>query len=82
LRRVIHEDAYVSLLIDEKVIRLLEDGTSTIDLEKFVAEAIRISAAPGVDWQVESIQTDAHPTQAVRPADRRVMDSFYLPDEQ
>ncbi|GAA4036571.1 hypothetical protein GCM10022409_21860 [Hymenobacter glaciei] len=82
LRRVIHEDAYVSVLIDEKVVQLQKDGTSTIDFEKFVAEAIRISAAPEVDWQVEGIQTDAHPIQAVRPVDRDVVDSFYLPDEQ
>ena len=82
LRRVTHEDAYVSVLIDEKVLQLQEDGTSTIDFEKFVTEALRISAAPGVDWQVESIQRDAHPTQAVRPANRGVVDSFYLPKEQ
>ena len=82
LRRVTHEDAYVSVLIDEKVIQLQEDGTGTIDFEKFVTEAIRISAAPGVDWQVESIQCDAHPIQAVRPDDRGVVDSFCLPEEQ
>ena len=57
-------------------------GTSIIDFEKFVAETIRISVAPEVDWQVESIQIDAHPTQAVRPATRGVVDSFYLSDEQ
>ena len=61
---------------------LQEADTSTIDFEKFVAEAIRISVAPEVDWQVESIQIDAHPTQAVRPATRGVVDSFYLPDKQ
>ena len=54
LRRVTYEDAYVSVLIDEKVLQCQEDGTNKIDFERFVAKAIRISDAPGMDWQVES----------------------------
>ena len=81
-RRVTDEDAYASVLINEKAMLLQGISTCTIDFEKFVAETIRISVAPEVDWPVESIQLDPHPTQAVRPATRGVVDGFYLPDEQ
>lgn len=76
------EDAHAPVLINEKAMLLQEADTSTIGFEKFVAETIRISVAPEVNWQVESIQIDAHPTQAVRPVTRGVVDSFCLPDEQ
>ncbi|MBO2013060.1 hypothetical protein [Hymenobacter negativus] len=82
LRRVTYEDAYVSVILNDKVMQVQEDGTSKIDFEKFLAEAIRVSTTPNVDWQVESSQTEAHPLQAVRPDDRRVIDSFYFPDDQ
>ena len=82
LRRVTYEDAYVSVLIDEKVMQEQEDGTGRIDFEKFVAEAVRISATSDVDWQVESTQTDVHPTQNESPPHRGIVDSLDLLNEQ
>ncbi|MBH8558721.1 hypothetical protein [Hymenobacter negativus] len=82
LRRVTYEDSYVAVPIDEKVLLRHEDGTDRIDFEKLVAEAIRISNVPGTDWQVESREIDAHPTQAARPENRGIVDSFFLSNEQ
>ena len=77
LRRVIHEDAYVSVFLNEKVMKEKEDGSYGIDTDKLVAEAIRIGNTPNVDWQVETIITEQHPLQNVMPDDRKVIDSFY-----
>ena len=80
LRRVTHEDASVSVLMDDKVMQRNADGTGKIDWEKLVAEAVRVSQTPGVDWRVESSGTAPHPLQSVRPDHRTVVESFYLPE--
>ena len=82
LRRVTYEDAYVSVLVSDKVMREKEDGNSEIDWPKMLAEATRVSLMPGTEWQIESSVIEPHPLQSPRPNDRTVIDSFYLPDEQ
>lgn len=75
LRREIVQDAYVSVFVDEKVLTQQEDGSLKIDFEKLVAEAVRISNDPRMDWQLESSRVELHPLQAVRPDERSVLDS-------
>lgn len=75
LRRVIHEDVYVTVFVDEKIVKENEDGTHGIDWDKFVAEGIRTSQQAGADWQVESMSTEVHPIQQPKPAHRTSIDS-------
>ena len=82
LRRVTHEDTYVSVLMSDKVTREKEDGSIEIDWPKMLAEATRVSLMPGADWRIESSAIEPHPLQKPRPDDRTVVDSFYLPGEQ
>lgn len=81
LRRVIHEDAYVSVFVNEKVMKEEEDGGYGIDTDKLAAEAIRIGSTPNVDWQIESTLIEPHPLQNVMPDGRKVIDSFYEQQE-
>lgn len=75
LRRVIHEDVYVTVFVDEKIVKENEDGSHGIDWDKFVAEGIRTGEQIGADWQVESTSIEVHPNQQPMPEHRTSIDS-------
>ena len=77
LRRTIHEDAFVAVPVTNAILQRNEDGTTSIDFEAFVAEAIRVSQSEGVDWQVEESKIEPHPVQCPLPEGRRSFDAFY-----
>ena len=77
VRRIIHEDAYVSVPVTDAIMMQKEDGTFGLDTEAFIAEAIRISTDPRVEWRQESSITEPHPTQQPLPEDRTSFDTFY-----
>lgn len=77
VRRVIHEDAYVAVLITDDLLKPNRDGTASLNFEKFVAQAIRISQSEGVDWQIEESSIEPHPIQGPVPEGRRSLDSYY-----
>ena len=77
VRRVIHEDAYVSVLVTDAITKANADGTASIDFEAFVAEAIRLSENEGVDWKVEESKTEPHPVQGPLPEGRQAFSSYH-----
>jgi hypothetical protein len=77
VRRTTYEDAYVSVPVTSAILKQKEDGTLGIDFEAFVAEAVRISQDPRVEWKVEEHKTEPHPIQGPKPEDRRSFDAFY-----
>jgi hypothetical protein len=70
VRRVTYEDAYVSVTVTNDILRKGDDGTFGIDFEAFVAEAIRISHDPNVEWEIETSQIEPHPIQGPKPENR------------
>lgn len=70
VRRITHEDAYVTVPVTRAVTKQKENGTLTIDSEALVAEAIRISQDQRIEWKIESCQTEPHPAQIPKPEDR------------
>jgi hypothetical protein len=76
VRRIVCEDAYVAVPVTQAVMKKEPepDGTFRIDFDAFVAEGIRLSESPEVDWQMEEGSTVAHPTQRPTPEGRRVFD--------
>ena len=72
LKRTIIEDCYVSVPVTNSIMTEKENGSFGIDFEKFVKEAISISANQNVDWQIESSIIEAHSTQAVKPEIRKL----------
>jgi hypothetical protein len=76
VRRILHEDAYIAVPVTSAIMKQTPevDGTFRIDTEAFFAEAIRLSASEGVDWQQEESSVVAHPTQIPAPEGRRVFD--------
>ncbi len=77
IRRVTYEDAYVAVPVTDAITKQNEDGSVGIDIEAFFAEAIRISKDPRVEWQIETCETEPHPTQGPTPDDRESFDAFY-----
>ena len=78
LKRTIVEDAYVSVFVTDSIMKVKEDGSTGIDFEKFVKEAIALGENSEVDWQIESSVIEAHSIQKNRPEERKSFDSFYL----
>ncbi len=77
LRRTIHQDAFVAVPVTDAILKRNEDGTTSIDFEAFVAQAVRIGESDGVDWQTEDSNTEAHPVQCPLPEGRRSSDAFH-----
>jgi len=77
VQRVTYEDAYVAVPITEVAMTRKEDGTLGIDPEALVAEAIRISHDPRVEWKTESYHVEPHPMQEPKPEERQSFDAFY-----
>ncbi len=75
LRRVVHEDVYVTVFVDDQITKENEDGTLGIDWDKFVAAAIQTSEREGADWQVESTSIEVHPVQQPKPEGRTSINS-------
>jgi hypothetical protein len=75
LRRVVHEDVFVTVFVDDKITQEKEDGTLGIDWDKLVAEAIKASARQDADWQVQSTTVEVHPEQRAKPDGRSSIDS-------
>ena len=80
VRRVTVEDAYVAVPVTDSILTPDEEGTARINFDAFVAEAIRISGNPRVEWQVESTTTESHPVQRPLPDGRRSLDAYYADD--
>jgi hypothetical protein len=74
VRRVIYEDAYISVPVTERILTLRDDGTQGIDADQLWAEAVRLSADPCVVWATESTDVTPHPIQQPLPDDRRTFD--------
>lgn len=77
VRRITLEDAYVAVPLTSDITKQNEDGTVGIDVEAFLAEAIRVSQDPRVEWKLESSQSEPHPEQQEAPEGRRKFDAFY-----
>jgi hypothetical protein len=77
VRRVIYEDAYVSVPVTDAILKRKEDGSRGIDFEKFVAEGLRMSKDSQVEWRTEEAKSEIHPIQQAAPKDRK---SFYGPE--
>jgi len=80
VRRITFEDAYVSVPVTSSITKPKDDGTLGIDFEAFVAEAVRISIDPRVEWKAEESRTEPHPMQGPKPEDRKSFDAFYFPE--
>ena len=79
LRRIIYEDAYVSVPLTESISEEREDGTKGIDLEKLIQEATRLSQNPRVEWEIETVHSvEPHPNQESVPEDRKSFDPLDL----
>jgi len=76
LRRIVVEDAYVAVPVTDAIIKTNVDGQNGIDVDRFVAEAIRIGSDPKVEWKVESTSIEGHPTQGPLPDGRQCFDAF------
>lgn len=71
VRRIVHEDAYILVPVTDAVLQRRADGSVGIDFDALVAEAARLSTAPGVDWKQETVEaTVAHPIQGPLPEGR------------
>lgn len=77
IRRVTYEDAYVAVPVTDKVMKKRPDGTLGIDGEALLAEAVRLSGDPRVEWAVENRASEPHPEQAPMPPERKKFDGFY-----
>ncbi|RYZ61184.1 MAG: hypothetical protein EOP09_20275 [Proteobacteria bacterium] len=71
LRRVVYEDAYISVPVTDAVIRVKDDGSGTVDFKALVAQGIRIGESEGVQWKVEESQIEIHPVQGPLPKGRQ-----------
>ena len=77
LRRVTFEDAYVSVLVTDAIMQKKEDGSFGLDVDAFIAEAMRMGSDPRVEWKIESTEIEPHPVQGPKPDDRSYFDSYY-----
>ena len=82
VRRVTYEDAYVAVPVTATILTTNADGTMTIDPEAFVAEALRISHDPRVEWIVETSNLEPHPIQQPKPDDRQCLDGFVAGEDR
>lgn len=79
LRRTVQEDAYVAVPISDAILKTEPDGSRRIDFDRFVAEAIRLSADPAVEWRVEGpASVETNPIQQPIPPGRTVFDIHTL----
>jgi hypothetical protein len=77
LRRTVQEDAYVAVPVSDSIMKAdpEPDGTRRIDFARFVAEAIRLSGDPAVEWRAEGpAAVETNPIQQPVPANRKVFD--------
>ncbi len=77
LRRVIYEDAYIAVPVTDAIMKANEDGTGSIDIEAFIAEAIRIGGDDRVEWKTEETRIEQHPIQDPLPEGRSRFDAYY-----
>ena len=82
VRRIIHEDAYVSVPVTDAIMTPKEDGTFGLDTDALIAEALGISNDPRVEWRRESSITEPHPTQQPLPEGRTSFNAFYADSNQ
>ncbi len=75
--RVTYEDAYIAVPVTNALMKKKEDGSFELDVDALVSEALRISDAQQVEWQVESSKKEPHPTQMPKPENRKLFDAFY-----
>lgn len=80
VQRVTYEDAYVAVPVTSAIMapEPQADGTSRLDWNALVAEAIILSAHEGVEWRVEESAITPHPTQQPKPDERGILDGFHL----
>jgi len=78
LRKTTFEDGYVSVPLTSAITKLGDDGTTRIDTDAFLREAMRLSEDPRVEWRVENVTTEGHPMQQPRPDDRTTFDPYDL----
>jgi hypothetical protein len=78
LRRVTYEDAYIAVPVTDAIMEMKDDGTSSINIEAFTAEAIRIGGDDRVEWKIEEMQIETHPIQMPLPEGRSCFESFLL----
>lgn len=70
LRRVVYEDAFVSVPVTSRIVDTDEEGKGSINYDKFVAEALKLGNDSRVEWKTESAETEVHPLQMPVPKDR------------
>ncbi len=71
LRRTIQQDCYVSVMVNDALVKQNEDGSFGIDTDKFFAEGIKLGADENADWQQETTVVEVHPIQMARPDGRK-----------
>lgn len=80
IRRVTYEDAYVAVPVTTKITKERADGTFGIIAEALLAEGLRLSEDPRVEWVLESRANEPHPVQIAMPSERKQFDGFYEGD--
>ena len=77
LRRVTFEDAFVAVPVTDAIMIDQSDGTSKIDVDAFIAAALKLGADPRADWKIESQAIESHPIQSPCPPGRTTVDAYY-----
>ena len=77
LRRVVYEDAYVTVPITHAMMKSQPDGSTGIDMDAFLAEGIRIGQDRHIEWCIESSNLEAHPIQQIAPEGRKTFDALF-----
>lgn len=77
VRRATYEDAYVAVPVTDAILKQNEDGTSGINPEAFVVEAVRLSHDQRVEWRRETSEIEPHPIPGPKPEDRNCFDAFH-----
>jgi hypothetical protein len=78
LRRVIYEDAYIDVPVTGKIMDNKDDGTASLNVDAFVAEALRLSQDESVEWIMEESKIEPHPVQGPMAAGRKA----FIPPER
>jgi hypothetical protein len=55
VRRVIHEDAFVSVPVIDAITKVGDDGNRKIDVDALVAAGLRLAEEPAVTWEVSPL---------------------------
>ncbi len=82
VRRTITQDAYVSVLVRDAVMKVDEDGAARLDPDRIFARAVELGGHPDAEWRTESTTVAVHPTQSPPPAERAALREVDMLEEE